>query len=300
MALTRRTGGRSRLTIALLVLTSLALLTLDFRDSAIVTSARERAATVLSPLRGAAEWTSRPFTNAWHGVTGYGDLKSENDELRRQMADLEGRAVLEQDAALQLAELLRQQDLEWVGDIPTMAARVLSGSPSNFSHTVDISKGSRDGVKAGMPVVNGAGLVGRVVLVTAERSTVQLITDPDFAVGVKLLPSNVTGTARGQGRGQDLVVDSRLEPGAKDLPDKLGRNRPQPEITRLHIWFGQQCRIKLKPAPHNLILGRAGLNRLKIPSRIRRIAAKFGRLGLCHRDQAQGKTRDQARGQTGQ
>ena len=69
-----------------------------------------------------------------------------------------------------------------------------------------------------MPVVNGAGLVGRVVLVTAERSTVQLITDPDFAVGVKLLPSNVTGTARGQGRGQDLVVDSRLEPGAKDLP----------------------------------------------------------------------------------
>lgn len=218
MALTRRTGGRSRLTIALLVLTSLALLTLDFRDSAIVTSARERAATVLSPLRGAAEWTSRPFTNAWHGVTGYGDLKSENDELRRQMADLEGRAVLEQDAALQLAELLRQQDLEWVGDIPTMAARVLSGSPSNFSHTVDISKGSRDGVKAGMPVVNGAGLVGRVVLVTAERSTVQLITDPDFAVGVKLLPSNVTGTARGQGRGQDLVVDSRLEPGAKDLP----------------------------------------------------------------------------------
>ena len=218
MALTRRTGGRSRLTIALLVLTSLALLTLDFRDSAIVTSARERAATVLSPLRGAAEWTSRPFTNAWHGVTGYGDLKSENDELRRQMADLEGRAVLEQDAALQLAELLRQQDLEWVGDIPTMAARVLSGSPSNFSHTIDISKGSRDGVKAGMPVVNGAGLVGRVVLVTAERSTVQLITDPDFAVGVKLLPSNVTGTARGQGRGQDLVVDSRLEPGAKDLP----------------------------------------------------------------------------------
>ena len=38
-----------------------------------------------------------------------------------------------------------------------------------------------------MPVVNGAGLVGKVVLVTGDRSTVQLITDPDFAVGIRLL-----------------------------------------------------------------------------------------------------------------
>lgn len=218
MALTRRAGGRSRLTIVLLVLTSLALLTLDFRDTTMVQSARGTAATVLSPLRGAVEWSSRPFTNAWHGITGYGSLKTENDDLRRRVADLEGRAVLDKDAAQQLAELLRQQHLQWVRDIPTSAARVLSGSPSNFSHTVDISKGSRDGIKVGMPVVNGAGLVGRVALVTASRSTVQLITDPDFAVGVKLLPSNVTGTARGQGRGEDLIVDTRLEPGAKDLP----------------------------------------------------------------------------------
>ncbi len=51
MALSRRTGGRSRLTIALLVLTSLALLTLDFRDAAVVQSVRRAAGTVLSPLQ---------------------------------------------------------------------------------------------------------------------------------------------------------------------------------------------------------------------------------------------------------
>jgi rod shape-determining protein MreC len=115
-------------------------------------------------------------------------------------------------------ELLSQNDLEWIEAIETTAARVLSGSPSNFSHTLDISKGSDDGIKIGMPVVNGAGLVGRVVLVTGDRSTVQLITDPDFAVGVKL-PNLVTGTARGQGRGEDLIVDPNLEPGSDDLPE---------------------------------------------------------------------------------
>jgi len=219
VALSRRTGGRSRLTIALLVLTSLALLTLDFRDAAIVQSMRRTAGTAFSPLRGAAETASEPFTNAWNGVTGYGDVKAENDRLRAQLEEREGREVLEEDASQQLAELLEQQGLEWVGAIPTSAARVLSGSPSNFSHTLDISKGSDDGIKVGMPVVNGAGLVGKVVLVTAERSTVQLITDPDFAVGIKLVPSQVTGTARGRGRGEDLIVDSNLESDSDALPE---------------------------------------------------------------------------------
>lgn len=218
MALSRRTGGRSRLTIALLVLTSLALLTLDFRDAAMVQSARRTAGNVLSPLRGAAETVSEPFTNAWSGITDYGDVKDENEELRARLAEAEGDAVVEEDAALQLAELLEQQDLEWVGAIPTTVARVLSGSPSNFSHTVDLSKGSAAGIKVGMPVVNGAGLVGKVVLVTDDRATVQLITDPDFAVGVRLLPSNVPGTARGQGRGDDLLVDTPLEPDGDDVP----------------------------------------------------------------------------------
>jgi rod shape-determining protein MreC len=218
VALSRRNGGRSRLTIALLVFTSLALLTLDFRDSQIVQSMRSTAGTIFSPLRGAAETVSEPFTNAWNGVTDYGDLKSENERLREELAELEGEEVLNADAAEQLEELLALENLEWVGAIPTTAARVLSGSPSNFSHTLDISKGSDDGIKVGMPVVNGAGLVGRVVLVTGGRSTVQLITDPDFAVGIKLLPSQVTGTARGQGRGEDLIVDSNLESDSEDLP----------------------------------------------------------------------------------
>ncbi|MDP1805209.1 MAG: rod shape-determining protein MreC [Acidimicrobiales bacterium] len=218
MALSRRSGGRSRLTIGLLLLTSLALITLDFRDAAIVRSARSTAGTALSPLRGAAEWASEPFTTAWHGVTDYSDVQAENDRLRRELDDLAGRQVLEEDAVQQLAELLEQQGLEWVGAIPTSAARVLSGAPSNFTHSIDISKGSDDGIKVGMPVVNGAGLVGRVVLVTNQRSTVQLITDPDFAVGIRLLPSQVPGTARGQGRGRDLMVDTNLEAETEEPP----------------------------------------------------------------------------------
>jgi rod shape-determining protein MreC len=219
VALSRRTGGRSRLTIALLVLTSIALLTLDFRDAEIVQSFRRVAGTAFSPLRGAAETVSEPFTNAWHGITDYGDLEDENDELRRDLEDLQGRAILEEDAEAQLKEILEQANLEWVGGIDTTLTRVLSSDPSNFSHTIDLSKGSDDGLEVGMPVVNGAGLVGRIVLVTPGRSTVQLVTDPDFAVGVRLLGSQAaTGTARGQGRDDDLLIDTHLEPEIDDPP----------------------------------------------------------------------------------
>lgn len=213
MAPTRR-AGRSRLTLALLIFTSLAVLTLDFRDAGVVESARRVAATVLSPFRGVLRSATEPFSNGWNGISHYGDLEVENQRLRERLDDLEGRQVLEMDAAHQLSDLLAQLNIEWVGDIPRERARVVSGPVSNFSHTIEIDKGSSSGIAEGMPVVNGAGLVGRVVLVTSNRATIQLITDPDFAVGVRLVPDGVTGTARGNGRGGDLRVDTPLDADA--------------------------------------------------------------------------------------
>lgn len=210
MAPSRR-PGRSRLTLALLVITSIAVLTLDFRDAGPVESVRRAASSAFSPLRGAAETVSRPFTNAWHGVTGYGDLEDENDRLRAELDEIEGREILEEDAAEQLAELLAAQDLPWVEAIDRTTARVSAGAPSNFSHTVDIDKGTDDGIAEGMPVVNGAGLVGKVVQVTAGRATVQLITDPNFKVGVRLLPDGTLGTATGRGPGDELIVDANID-----------------------------------------------------------------------------------------
>jgi len=217
VALTRRTG-RSRLTLALLVLTSVTVLTLDFRDSSVVSGAREVAATVFSPIRGVAETVTEPFANAWDGVTGYDDLERENDELRAQIDEMRGERVRDEDAAEQLDALLEQLQIEWVGDIPTATARVIAGPGSNFSRAIEIDKGSADGLKEGMPVVTGAGLVGKLVQVTANRSHVMLVTDPDFAVGVRLVDSGATGTAEGAGEDEPLVVDTGLEEGT-EVPD---------------------------------------------------------------------------------
>jgi rod shape-determining protein MreC len=214
-----RRSGRSRITLALLVVTSIVVLTLDFRDAAVVEGARNVAGSALAPVQRAAESAFRPVGNAWNGITDYGDLQAENEQLRARLDELEGTAALDEAASEQLAALLEQVDIEWVANIETAQARVIAGPASNFSHTVDIDKGTDQGVREGMPVVTGAGLLGIVVQATSGRATIQTISDPDLQVGIRLLRFNTLGTARGQGRGEPLLVDIGIPEG-----DEVPRN----------------------------------------------------------------------------
>lgn len=204
--------GPRRLTLVILVLLSVTVLTLDFRGVGVVDGGREASSTVFGPLRSGADWIATPFRNTWNGVFSYDDLAQENEELRARIDELEGQQVLDADAAAQFPELLESVDIPWVGSINTATARVVSRPASNFSFVIDLDKGSEAGIKVGMPVVTGSGLVGRITLVTPGRSQVQLITDPDFRVGVRVVATQELGTARGRGAGRDLVVDTNIDP----------------------------------------------------------------------------------------
>src|SRR3546814_7304608 len=82
-----RRSGRSRLTILLLVLTSVTVLTLDFRGVGFLGDARRAVGSALSPLQGAADFVATPFQNTWNGITTYDELSDENDALRTQLED---------------------------------------------------------------------------------------------------------------------------------------------------------------------------------------------------------------------
>lgn len=211
MAISRRTG-RSRFTLLLLVLTSVTVLTLDFRGSGLVDGLRGGALRVFGPVRDTASTIFRPVGNAWNGAFNYGDLKAQNESLQTRIADLEGQLARGGNAEQQLRELLAQENIPFVFDTPTATARVVSGSASNFEHTIQIDKGTSSGVQVGMPVITGAGLVGRVEQVTSSRSVVRLVTDPGLDVGVLLETSRDIGVAHGTGDGQPMTVDRGIDP----------------------------------------------------------------------------------------
>ncbi len=106
-----------------------------------------------------------------------------------------------------MAEARQLLELDFAGDLPRVNARVVSTPISNFEQTIELDQGADQGVAVDMPVVTGAGLVGRIVGVSGTRSTVRLITDPASAVGVRLSRSSEVAVASGEGPGVPLSLD---------------------------------------------------------------------------------------------
>ena len=125
---------------------------------------------MVSPIENAIGTVTSPVRNAWHGVTDYEDLQRENDQLRSQLAEEESTAIEQSDAERQLADLSASLNLPFAGDVPKVTARVVAGPRSNFSHAIEIDKGSADGLVLGMPVATGGGLVGRIDQVTEDTA----------------------------------------------------------------------------------------------------------------------------------
>ncbi len=207
MALSRR-EGRSRFTLVFLLLTSVTVITLDFRDdgTGLVSAVRNGAADAFSPVRSVAASVLDPVSDALAGITRYGDLEEENAALRARIAELEGNELRDEGSERELAEALALLDLDFAGDLPRVDARVVSAPVSNFEQTIELDRGSDDGIDVDMPVVTGAGLIGRTVAVSASRAVVQLVTDPGSSVGVRLSRSSEVAVAEGQGPGALLTL----------------------------------------------------------------------------------------------
>jgi len=208
MAVYRR-SRRSRFVLVLLVLTSITIITLDFKGqgNGALESVRSGARDALAPVQSTADRVFNPVGDFFAGLTRYGKVKAENDRLRRQLQEAQAEALRQAGSERERQNLLALQDLTFAANIPAAAARVVSTTPSNFQLTVTIDKGSDQQVAKGMPVVTGAGLVGRVVDVSRSRSTILLITDPASNVGVRLQSSGEVAVAQGDGAGKPLPVD---------------------------------------------------------------------------------------------
>lgn len=202
---------RRRSTLILLILTSITVMTLDYQGFGPLKSVQGGARGVVDPVVGALETITSPVANAWRGLTEYDDLKDENERLRAELAAQQGDSIRSRAAEDSLRELLDQVDVPFIGGAESLIAQVVD-RPGNFeSYSVEVDRGSDDGVRVGMPVVTTAGLVGRVTDVQPNFSQVRLLHQPDYAVGVRFVGSGEVALARGEGLGADLRVEEGLQ-----------------------------------------------------------------------------------------
>jgi len=130
-------------------------------------------------------------------------LTSADQALRRQVVELNA-------AAKENASLRQALDFERSFGHRMVAAQVVGRGPDGFSRTLEIDRGTADGVKAGMIVTTGAGLVGRVQEAGPHGAIVQTLADPLSRVNVFLSASGLQGTVTGGPAALQVEIDHSL------------------------------------------------------------------------------------------
>lgn len=174
------------------------------------TGARGAAKAALAPLEQGMMLVANGFDRA---TSTLGDistlksenqrLKSENQALRRQVAELSA-AGLDNQALRQALDFQRSSGHQMV------AAQVIGRGPDGFSRTLEIDRGAADGLRVGMIVASGAGLVGRVMEIGPHAAIVQTLADPQSRVNVFLSTSGLQGTVVGGTDALQVQIQHRL------------------------------------------------------------------------------------------
>jgi rod shape-determining protein MreC len=219
----RRTT-RHRSIIAAVLVATVVLLTLDLRTG-IVNGMSGVMTEILGVFQAGVRTVVRPIEGAVGSIRDLGQLRDENADLRAENAQLRDQAARFRGVARENAELRRLMTLEDSLSITDgVRARVIGGSLSPLQRYVEIDKGESDGIVEGTAVLAPEGLVGRISWTGGRASRVQLLTDAQSAIGVKVDRNGETGLAQGTGRRTlrlELVDRAALDRGSIRVNDVL-------------------------------------------------------------------------------
>jgi rod shape-determining protein MreC len=201
--------------VAVLVLVSLALLTVYFRESSGggLHSLQGTGASILKPFEVAANRVAQPFRDAAGWVGGLSSSRDENKKLKKEVAALTGQQ------ATWLATQQENRDLRrmvhylggasYPSDYTALPTSILAQPSGQFDELIVVGVGRSKGVKVNSPVVSPSGyLVGLVSKVFATGSQVKLITDETSAVSIMDAKTSAAGILRHNDPGSSMIMDN--------------------------------------------------------------------------------------------
>ena len=113
----------------------------------------------------------------------------------------------------------------------SIAALVIGRDPTQWNDSIIINKGAGQGIAVGMPVLDPAGVVGKIAEVGRNKSRVILVTDPNFSVAAIVQRTResglLTGTLQGLCRLRYLTKDSQIKVSDKIITSKLSSSFPE-------------------------------------------------------------------------
>lgn len=178
------------------------------------TASQERVIRVWT--QAVANFVQSPVTTVTSSVTNYfksiSSLRSaqtENDALKQRVQELEVEVQKKEELAKENANLKALLELKNEVSYKILPAQIIGRDPSLWFDSAIINRGSLDGVKLNMPIVNNGGLIGRVVAVSPITAQINLVTKDRSSIGAvigALGTSNALGVVTGNGKKEMLEM----------------------------------------------------------------------------------------------
>jgi rod shape-determining protein MreC len=214
-----------------LILLSLFLTTLRTRLASRTSFFEALALSVFMPLQDVIDRVTQSVDDLWNGYINLIQVRSENLQLRKQLAELQGELHRYREAYLQQQRLRDLLGFRLPAFPNPVVAEVVGIDPSQWAEAITINKGTRDRIRKDMAVVTHQGLVGRTIGLSPHYATVLLLTDRRSAVDALVQRTRARGIVVGKSRRLcemryvDAHADIRV--GDKIISSGLGEVYPK-------------------------------------------------------------------------
>lgn len=198
-------GGAGTLRLLLHLTAALILMVADHRGG-YLERIRHWTGLLTGPLYLIASSPARLAETVHESVSTRARLSEENAALRQQL--LVGNARIHR---LEAVQLENQRLRALLGGTRGLRLSVQLSSLVDidldpFRHRILLDAGANRGVREGLAVIDGSGVVGQVIAVTPMNATAMLVSDPSHAIPVQVVRSGLRTIAYGTGRIDQLLL----------------------------------------------------------------------------------------------
>ena len=206
---------RGRAAAVILVILLLVTLTaLTARERLRLTFLERGVVTVLAPVQNLVSQTSDRVTGFLDSIRFYRQMEEENRRLQEELTRLEQLNVQVKELRQENYRLRELLEFKAKTTYELLPVEVMARNPNQWFEILTVDKGSRNGIRQGMPVVTNRGLVGSIYTVAPNSSQVMLLTDPRRGVSALVQRSRDPGIVEGFTEKQGFLVMRNLLPEA--------------------------------------------------------------------------------------
>jgi len=167
---------------------------------------------VAAPVQNILNASVKSVSDAWSRYLFLVGIEEENKNLKKKIDDLKAQLILYQEGYLEAERLRNLLALNDDYNFKFVTACVIGREQVTLSKTILINKGTAHGLKTGMPVLAGSGLVGRVIDVSWHAAKILLLIDESSNIDAIVQRNRTQGIIRGAGsRGYILKYISKTQ-----------------------------------------------------------------------------------------